>query len=139
MQEFSKKLTKTDIDVRLSFPMKVLNAFEFPKGKDEVEFEVTDSTGKSWTFDLSKRNKARHPHPKPILSSDWRAYSQAKGLKMNEGSFSTTRKTKPRNLKSQIALENHGHLIFPKETKLATPTLSRFSLQIDVHMFKQRV
>ncbi|XVE93268.1 hypothetical protein REPUB_Repub01dG0176100 [Reevesia pubescens] len=84
MQVFSKKLTKTDVDVRFSFPMNVLNDFDFPEGKDKVEFDVIDGTGKSWKFGLSKRNKDRHPHPKPVLSSGWRAYVQAKGLKRND-------------------------------------------------------
>lgn len=79
-----KELTKTDVDVRLSFPMKSLKAFEFPRGKDKVEFEAIDSTGKSWIFGLSRRNSHRHSHPKPVLSSGWRAYVQAKGLKQND-------------------------------------------------------
>ncbi|XVF45214.1 hypothetical protein PTKIN_Ptkin02bG0187100 [Pterospermum kingtungense] len=84
MEVFSKELTKTDVGVRLSFPMKVLHDFEFPEGKDKMEFEVTDSSGKSWNFGLSKRNEARHSHPKPVLSSGWRAYVQAKGLKVKD-------------------------------------------------------
>ncbi|XWS62839.1 hypothetical protein CRYUN_Cryun06bG0044900 [Craigia yunnanensis] len=84
MVVFSKTLTKTDVDVRLSFPMKALNCFEFPEGKDKMEFEVTDSSGKSWEFGISKRNKTRHSHPKPVLSSGWRPYVQAMGLKMND-------------------------------------------------------
>ena len=64
--------------------MKVLNIFEFPEGKNKVEFEVIDSTGKSWTFGLSKRNNARRSHSRPVFSSGWRAYVQAKGLKMND-------------------------------------------------------
>ncbi|XVE49112.1 hypothetical protein DITRI_Ditri01bG0056000 [Diplodiscus trichospermus] len=81
---FSKELKKTDIHVRLSFPMKVLNDFEFPQGTDKMEFEVTDSCEESWKFGLSKRNKDRHAHPKPVLSSGWRAYVKAKGLKKND-------------------------------------------------------
>ena len=82
---FSKTLSKTDVDVRLSFPMKVLKDFKFPEGKDKLEFEVTDhSTGKSWIFGLSRRNSARHPHPKPVLSSGWLAFVHAKGLKRND-------------------------------------------------------
>ena len=84
MEVFSKMLSQTDVDVRLSFPMKVLYDFEFPEGEDKMEFEVTDSSGESWKFGLSKRNKARHSHPKPVLSSGWRAYVQAKGLKKND-------------------------------------------------------
>ncbi|XWS62844.1 hypothetical protein CRYUN_Cryun06bG0045400 [Craigia yunnanensis] len=76
---FSKTLT--NIGVRLSFPLKALNCFDFPEGKDKMEFECTDSSGKSWKFGLSK---ARHSHPKLVLSSGWRAYVQAMGLKMND-------------------------------------------------------
>ncbi|GMI88201.1 hypothetical protein HRI_002489400 [Hibiscus trionum] len=83
-QIFSKRLTKTDVGVRLSFPMEALNDFEFPRGEDKVVFDVTDGMGSSWKFGLSKRNEARHSHPKPVLSSGWRAYVQAKGLKMGD-------------------------------------------------------
>ncbi|XVE49120.1 hypothetical protein DITRI_Ditri01bG0056800 [Diplodiscus trichospermus] len=85
MQLFSKKLKKADIRVRLSFPMKLLNDFRFPQGEDKMEFQVTDhSSQESWTFGLSKRNKACHSDPKPVLSSGWRAYVKAKGLKEND-------------------------------------------------------
>ncbi|GMI83628.1 hypothetical protein HRI_002032100 [Hibiscus trionum] len=83
-QMFSKTLTKTDVSVRLSFPAEALNHFKFPRGRDKVEFSVTDGMGNSWEFGLSKRNEARHSHPKPVLSSGWRAYVQAKGLKMDD-------------------------------------------------------
>ncbi|XVE49114.1 hypothetical protein DITRI_Ditri01bG0056200 [Diplodiscus trichospermus] len=82
---FSKKLKKTDVHVRLSFPMKVFNKFRFPEGKDKMELQVTEhSSQESWTFGLSRRNEDRHPHPKPVLSSGWRAYVKAKGLKEND-------------------------------------------------------
>ncbi|KAK9000493.1 hypothetical protein V6N11_080988 [Hibiscus sabdariffa] len=83
-QIFSKRLTKTDVGVRLSFPMEALDDFEFPRGKDKVEFSVTDGMGSSWEFGLTRRNGTRHSHPKPVLSSGWRAYVQAKSLKMDD-------------------------------------------------------
>ena len=98
MEGFPKMLTNTDVDVRLSFPVKALKFFEFPEGKDKTEFEVTDSSEKSWTFGLSIRNKARHSHPKPVLSSGWRAYVQAKGLK----------------IKDRVILEVHKDKLFSK-------------------------
>ncbi|KAK8698970.1 hypothetical protein V6N13_115069 [Hibiscus sabdariffa] len=83
-QIFLKMLSKTDVDFRLSFPMEALSDFEFPRGQDKVVFDVTDAVGNSWKFGLSRRNEARHPHPKPVLSSGWRPYVQAKGLKMGD-------------------------------------------------------
>ncbi|KAL4302188.1 hypothetical protein GQ457_10G021210 [Hibiscus cannabinus] len=83
-QIFLKMLSKTDVDVRLSFPMEALSDFEFPRGQDKVVFDVTDAVGNSWKFGLSRRNEARHSHPKPVLSSGWRAYVQAKGLKVGD-------------------------------------------------------
>ncbi|KAK8568125.1 hypothetical protein V6N12_006689 [Hibiscus sabdariffa] len=83
-QIFVKMLSKTDVGVRLSFPMEALSDFEFPRGEDKVVFDVTDGVGNSWKFGLSRRNEARHSHPKPVLSSGWRAYVQAKGLKMGD-------------------------------------------------------
>ncbi|XWS40007.1 hypothetical protein CRYUN_Cryun18bG0103300 [Craigia yunnanensis] len=100
---FSKRLTKTDVDVKLSFPMKVLNVFKFPEGKDKVEFEVTNhSTGESWKFRLFRRHKACHIYPKQILSSVWRAFVQEKGLKMNDRFFLFIEKDKATKTRLKI-------------------------------------
>ncbi|MBA0874812.1 hypothetical protein Goshw_022431 [Gossypium schwendimanii] len=82
---FSKNLSKTDVDARLSFPMKALKVFQFLEGENKTEFEAADGIGKRWRFGLSKR-KARHSkvHPKPVLSSGWRAYVKAKGLQTKD-------------------------------------------------------
>ncbi|MBA0727294.1 hypothetical protein Golax_000294 [Gossypium laxum] len=82
---FSKDLSKTDVGVRLSFPMKALKDFQFLEGENKTEFEAADGIGKRWRFGLSKR-KARHSkvHPKPVLSSGWLAYVKAKGLKTKD-------------------------------------------------------
>ncbi|XVF01170.1 hypothetical protein REPUB_Repub04eG0065300 [Reevesia pubescens] len=111
-QVFSKNLTKTDVDVRLSFPMDVLNDFEFPEGKDKVEFEVIDSTQKSWKFGLSKRNKARHRHPKPVLSSGWRSYVKAKGLKMNDRVILYAEKVKVTKTRFKIKAQRKARVRF---------------------------
>ncbi|MBA0787987.1 hypothetical protein Gotri_025731 [Gossypium trilobum] len=82
---FSKDLSKTDVGVRLSFPMKALKLFQFLEGENKMEFEAADGIGKRWRFGLSKR-KARHSkfHPKPVLSSGWLAYVKAKGLQTKD-------------------------------------------------------
>ncbi|KAB2047351.1 hypothetical protein ERO13_A13G036650v2 [Gossypium hirsutum] len=85
---FSKDLSKTDVGVRLSFPMKALKDFQFLEGENKTEFEAADGIGNRWRFGLSKR-KARHSkfHPKPVLSSGWLAYVKAKGLQINDRFF----------------------------------------------------
>ncbi|XVE93255.1 hypothetical protein REPUB_Repub01dG0174700 [Reevesia pubescens] len=132
MEVFSKNLTKTDVDVRLSFPMNVVNDFEFPEGKDTVEFDVIDGTEKSWKFALSKRNKARHPHPKPVLSSGWRAYVQAKGLKENDRVILYAQKDKDTKTRFKIQAQRKA----PEPFKLFGKEMEDVVLWVDVEKLK---
>ncbi|GLT42725.1 hypothetical protein SLA2020_167110 [Shorea laevis] len=79
---FSKPLSQTDIEVRLSVPMESLDAFEVPEGEFKVNFEAIDIKEKPWNFRLTKRQK--DVHPKPVLSAGWLAYVQEKRLQKND-------------------------------------------------------
>lgn len=81
---FSKDLSKTDVGVRLSFPMKALKVFQFIEGENKTEFVAIDGIEKRWRFGLSKRKAG---HSKPVLSSGWLAYVTAKGLQINDRFF----------------------------------------------------
>ncbi|KAL9351071.1 hypothetical protein Peur_058326 [Populus x canadensis] len=79
---FEKKLSKTDIENRMSVPMKSLDAFRIPKGEHSKDFGVTDIHGKRWRFRYSTRKSDRHP--KPVLSSGWIEFAKKRGLKVGD-------------------------------------------------------
>ncbi|KAM7263539.1 hypothetical protein ACFE04_001222 [Oxalis oulophora] len=76
---FSKILTVTDIDHRLSFPSEHLNCLpSFPEGHNEVDFDAIDDDGKVWRLRCIIRNKEKYL--KPVLSAGWKAFVQDKNL-----------------------------------------------------------
>ncbi|KAG5248473.1 hypothetical protein OIU76_004849 [Salix suchowensis] len=79
---FTKKLSKTDIDYRMSVPMKSLDAFRIRKGEHCKEIGVTDINGKRKRFRCSTRKT--DPHPKPVLSSGWTAFAKERGLRKGD-------------------------------------------------------
>ncbi|KAB5563693.1 hypothetical protein DKX38_003747 [Salix brachista] len=73
-----KELSKTDIDYRLSVPMKSLYAFRIRKGEHFKEIGVTDIHGETRRFRCSTRKTGLHP--KPVLSTGWTAFAKERGL-----------------------------------------------------------
>ncbi|OMP01592.1 hypothetical protein COLO4_11750 [Corchorus olitorius] len=87
MKTYRKKLSKTDIGVRLSFPTECFNEHfatlcDEKGAKGQGWFEATEdiNTQKKWKFHLSTR-KASHSHPKPVISAGWLPYVRAKRLR----------------------------------------------------------
>ncbi|KAF5725858.1 hypothetical protein HS088_TW23G00588 [Tripterygium wilfordii] len=70
---FSKILTKTDVEKRLSLPTKSLKSLpSFEVGRRcNVEFQAMDGNGRLWRFGCIIRKKG---HPKPVLSKGWIAF-----------------------------------------------------------------
>ncbi|EOY17791.1 Uncharacterized protein TCM_042510 [Theobroma cacao] len=64
---FSKTLTATDVQKRLSIPFTCLKDFEF-HGSNSAHLRVEDQNGSIWPFALSTRKKG---YPKPIFSKGW--------------------------------------------------------------------
>ncbi|KAJ6887918.1 B3 domain-containing transcription factor NGA4-like [Populus alba x Populus x berolinensis] len=81
MAEFSKLLTKTDIQKRLSLPTKCFKPLPSPKGSHGRDFPAIDESGFAWTFQCSTRKKG---HPKPVLSKGWLAFVRHKELKVGD-------------------------------------------------------
>ncbi|GLT63682.1 hypothetical protein SLA2020_362280 [Shorea laevis] len=67
---FSKSLTKTDVQKRLSVPMTSLASLPDFKEGHKVDLWVRDASrqGKVWKFKCSIRKKN---HPKPVFCSEW--------------------------------------------------------------------
>ncbi|KAL9401836.1 hypothetical protein Peur_005685 [Populus x canadensis] len=51
---FSKSLSRTDIEVRLSAPTRCLRFFPELEGKSAIESQAIDALGKQWSFKLSR-------------------------------------------------------------------------------------
>ncbi|KAJ6359377.1 hypothetical protein OIU76_000999 [Salix suchowensis] len=82
MAEFSKLLTNTDIQKRLSLPTKFYNSLPSFEGIHAVSFQAMDeSTGLVWTFQCSVR---REGHPKPVLSKGWLEFVRSKKLQVGD-------------------------------------------------------
>ncbi|KAJ6416203.1 hypothetical protein OIU84_004913 [Salix udensis] len=77
-----KKLSKTDIDYRMSVPMKSLDAFGIRKGEHCREIGVTDIHGERKMFRCSTRRT--DAYPKPVLSSGWTAFAKERGLRKGD-------------------------------------------------------
>ncbi|XVF00600.1 hypothetical protein REPUB_Repub04eG0014600 [Reevesia pubescens] len=67
---FSKILTKTDIEKRLSVPTVKKQCFLNFRDQHKAEFKVVDKNGEVWTFVCSTRKK-KGDYPKPVLSKGW--------------------------------------------------------------------
>ncbi|KAL9348486.1 hypothetical protein Peur_059852 [Populus x canadensis] len=81
MAIFSKSLTKTDIEKRLSFPTKCLRSLPcFGRGH-AVDFHVMDECGQVWTFRCTIRKKN---NPKPVISKDWSKFVSSKDLAVGD-------------------------------------------------------
>ncbi|KAJ6672843.1 hypothetical protein OIU85_014116 [Salix viminalis] len=78
MAEFSKLLTKTDIQKRLSLPTKFFKPPPSFKGSHVQDLQAIDESGFVWSFQCSTRKKG---HPKPVLSKGWLAFARHKELK----------------------------------------------------------
>ncbi|KAL4271440.1 hypothetical protein GQ457_13G007470 [Hibiscus cannabinus] len=77
---FSKLLTQTDIERRLSVPTRILYLFHFlDDGHRSADLRVTDAGGDVWTFRCIWRDGA---YAKPVLSKGWLEFVYAKKLKM---------------------------------------------------------
>ncbi|KAL3598081.1 hypothetical protein D5086_005999 [Populus alba] len=76
---FEKKLSKTDIEYRMTVPMKSLDAFQIPEGEHSKDFGVTDIHGRRWRFRCCTRKT--DPYPKPVLSSGWIEFAKTRSLK----------------------------------------------------------
>ncbi|KAJ4833965.1 hypothetical protein Tsubulata_048115 [Turnera subulata] len=84
MEIFNKALTKTDINVRFSFPTNRIECFaELEEGQSHsVDLTVKDSRQRVWTFSCRKRRNGSHP--KPWLSGEWLRFVKHCGLKIGD-------------------------------------------------------
>ncbi|TYJ40830.1 hypothetical protein E1A91_A04G168600v1 [Gossypium mustelinum] len=67
---FIKRLTKTDIEKRLSVPSKKKRCFLNFHGRHKVDVKVKDDNAKDWLFGCSIRRE-KDAYPKPVLSKGW--------------------------------------------------------------------
>ncbi|KAF9671118.1 hypothetical protein SADUNF_Sadunf12G0014300 [Salix dunnii] len=81
LAEFSKLLTNTDIQKRLSLPTKFFKSLPSFNGGHAVSFQAMDESGFVWTFKCSTRKKG---HPKPVLSKGWLAFVRNKKLQVGD-------------------------------------------------------
>ncbi|KAJ0014801.1 hypothetical protein Pint_21059 [Pistacia integerrima] len=73
---FSKKLTKTDVENRLSLPTESLSSFPpFGEHQNYLEIMVDDDEGHKWPFRLVVR---RGRYRKPVLSAGWKVFVRTK-------------------------------------------------------------
>ncbi|KAJ6294880.1 hypothetical protein OIU76_022877 [Salix suchowensis] len=82
MASFSKMITKTDTEKRLSVPIKFLESLPPFHGGHAVDFQAKDEKAEVWTFQCSTRKKGRYK--KPVLSKGWRAFASRKKLKVGD-------------------------------------------------------
>ncbi|KAG5229311.1 hypothetical protein OIU76_018715 [Salix suchowensis] len=81
---FTKLLSPTDTNHRLTIPMANLGDFYFPSGQHAVNIDATDTTGQRWTFTLSIR-KNNHPNPRPVFTGhEWIRFVREKGLRAGD-------------------------------------------------------
>ncbi|XVF45878.1 hypothetical protein PTKIN_Ptkin02bG0242800 [Pterospermum kingtungense] len=79
---FSKTLTKTDVEKRLSVPSAKKQCFLEFRGQHKKEFKVVDTRGKVWAFGCSIRKKKQYP--KPVLSKGWLQFVRWWGLQIDD-------------------------------------------------------
>ncbi|KAG5229584.1 B3 domain-containing transcription factor [Salix suchowensis] len=82
MASFSKMITKTDAEKRLSLPIKFLESLPPLHGGHAVDFQAKDENAELWTFRCCTRKKGRYR--KPVLSKGWRAFASRKKLKVGD-------------------------------------------------------
>ncbi|KAI9195777.1 hypothetical protein LWI28_017942 [Acer negundo] len=79
---FSKDLTKTDIDTRLTLPMRALEHIRMPEGENNASVSCRYSNdGTEWTFRCYKRPNG---HPKPAFTTGWLEFVRAKDLRIGD-------------------------------------------------------
>ncbi|OMP11640.1 hypothetical protein CCACVL1_00374 [Corchorus capsularis] len=82
MELFTKLLTQTDIERRLSVPTHILNSIPFVDEDDRhADLQVKDSGGGLWTFRCICRDGA---YAKPVFSKGWLEFVHAKKLKVDD-------------------------------------------------------
>ncbi|KAF9671117.1 hypothetical protein SADUNF_Sadunf12G0014200 [Salix dunnii] len=81
MAEFSKLLTNTDIQKKLSLPTELFKSLPSFNGGHVQDLQAMDECGFVWTFKCSTRKKG---HPKPILSKGWLPFVRNKKLKVGD-------------------------------------------------------
>ncbi|KAF9671129.1 hypothetical protein SADUNF_Sadunf12G0015400 [Salix dunnii] len=81
MAEFTKLLTNTDVQKRLSLPTKFFKSLPSFNGSHAQDLHAVDESGFVWTFKCSTRKKG---HPKPVLSKGWLAFVRNKKLKVGD-------------------------------------------------------
>ncbi|XVE66905.1 hypothetical protein DITRI_Ditri08aG0117600 [Diplodiscus trichospermus] len=82
MELFSKLLTQTDIERRLSVPTNILYLLPFLDGDHRyVDLQVKDSSGGLWTFRCICRDGI---YAKPVFSKGWLEFVNAKNLKIHD-------------------------------------------------------
>ncbi|KAG6747376.1 hypothetical protein POTOM_049780 [Populus tomentosa] len=80
---FSKSVSKTDIESRLSFPTHFLHNFPVPEGSNLIEFQVIDTRGKLWKFKLSFRSGSG-AYRKPVITGEWLSFVKDKGVQVGD-------------------------------------------------------
>ncbi|KAL9375778.1 hypothetical protein Peur_032657 [Populus x canadensis] len=78
---FSKSLSRTDLENRLSIPVSCLHFFRVPEGSNQIEFQAIDTLGKPWSFKLSLRSGV---YPKPVITGEWLSFVRDKGVKVGD-------------------------------------------------------
>ncbi|GAB4834928.1 hypothetical protein Ancab_039984 [Ancistrocladus abbreviatus] len=78
---FSKPLTKTDVNNRLSWPMDQLSRIPGTNTSHEVPFLVADDFGNRWKFICSTRDEH---YLKPVIIGEWMKFARAKALKKDD-------------------------------------------------------
>ncbi|KAB5548361.1 hypothetical protein DKX38_011767 [Salix brachista] len=77
-----KTLTTSDIASCLAYPTGNLWAFQMVQGRNAINFNARDPTGRVWEFKLCTRNHGRYR--KPVIRGDWLGYVGEKGLKVGD-------------------------------------------------------
>ncbi|KAI9162488.1 hypothetical protein LWI28_027886 [Acer negundo] len=78
---FSKSLTITDIETRLTVPTRALRHINMPEGVNNVDLFPTDSNGNQWLF---RCNTRLNGHPKPAFTTGWLDFVRDKGLQIGD-------------------------------------------------------
>lgn len=79
---FSKKLTKTDVGVRMSIPTKKLVHFpRFQHGCHAIKLLVEDEEGHKFNMWCAVR---RQRHKKPVMTTGWKRFISTKNLNIGD-------------------------------------------------------
>ncbi|KAK6254124.1 hypothetical protein QUC31_015844 [Theobroma cacao] len=78
---FSKILTKTDVEKRLSIPTKHLKSFPCFQGGHAVNFRAIDESGKVWPLQCSIR---KGKYLKPVVFRGWVEFVRSNKLEVSD-------------------------------------------------------